>query len=258
MEPKLEDKPIVQKAKKTWDQKKARDEEQERRRKRKEQADLKAEVAGCLSVAGFELNEEVVVEYDSETPVWPMRTRPRTPGAPNSSIDVEQTPTSEITNLKAEIVQLRKDLDSTKARVRELVDQREEALEQQQAAALRDARDEVAAQKRIVEEVKNLLEDAKQEKRRLWNQLQVSEDKVDELENQVRNLKKTQTQDEYNLPPSDERVESRHPQTASPQKARQLSASKKSREMTFLVKSKPDADKVIIRAKRGNVPLALS
>ena len=69
MEPKAEDKPIVQKVKSMWDQQKARDEEQNRKRERKKRADVKAEVAGCLSGSKFEVSEEAVVEYDSGAPV---------------------------------------------------------------------------------------------------------------------------------------------------------------------------------------------
>ena len=186
-----------------------------------------------------------------------MRTRPGTQGLSNSSVDVEQKPASEIAYLKAEIVQLRKDLESTKARVKELVDERERALEEQQAAALREARDEVAAQKRIVEDLNDLLTEATQEKRRLHGQLRLSEDKVDVLEDQARNLKKNQMQDRYDLSPSNERADSPYPQTAFMQKARQLSASKKSKETKFLITSKSDAEKVITRTKGGKVPLVL-
>ena len=158
------------------------------------------------------------------------------------------------------MVQLRQELENTKAQLKDLVNERDETLQHQRAAALGDAQDEVASLKRVVDNLDSLLEKATNEKRRLQDQLRLSEDRVDEQEDQVRILKRRQTQKENNAPQSNGGAAALSPKKIQEQKPRQMSTSRKSMSLAqnqFLITIKNDAEKLITRPKKGSVPVGL-
>src|SRR5271155_835395 len=122
---------VAKRLEKTWELSKAEKDEQQRRRKRKEQEKWEAEVAGCLpSPRISEAYEEAAAYDESETPSRPTRTSRRAQLAPEASIELPSEPASEITSLRAEIDQLKEELDKTKARLKDLEDEKDKALEE--------------------------------------------------------------------------------------------------------------------------------
>jgi chromosome segregation ATPase len=258
METKLGKENVAKRMETTLERKRAEDEKQERIRKRKEQEKWEAEAAGCLSSpTTSEAYEEAVAYHEPEIPFESLRRHSQTQAAQDPLIDSPPAPDSEITSLKAEVVQLREDLDRTKARLKDLGDQRDEAREQQKAAVLRDAQDEVAKLQRVVDRLDDLLEKTKTEKRQLQEQLDFSEDKIDELKNQLRDLRRMQAQEENSLPQSNDAAKAHSPQKVAQQKPRQSSTTKNPGEILFTVKAISHAEKVINRPKKGKVPLVL-
>jgi DNA repair exonuclease SbcCD ATPase subunit len=250
---------IAKRLEKTWELNRAEKAEEERIRQRKEQEKRDAEVAGCLSSPRIsETYEEAAVYDESETSSRPMRTSRRAQLTPEASIELPPEPTSEVTSLKAEIVQLREELDKTKARLKDLEDKKDKALEEQKSAALQDAQNEVARLKRYVNELDGLLEQTKEAKRQLQDQLHVSEDRIDELEEEVRGLKKRHRHEQNGAPPNDEDAKSKSAEKALGPKPHRLRTSKKSPsivETKFVIMARKE--KVIIRPKGGWVPVGL-
>jgi archaellum component FlaC len=247
---------IAKRLEKTWELSRAEKDEQEKRRKRKEQEKREAEVAGCLpSSKTLETYEEAAAYDESETPSRPTRTSRR---AQLASIELPSEPASEITSLKAEIFQLKEELDKTKARLKDLEDEKDKALEEQKSAALQDAQDEVARLKRFVKNLDDLLEEATQAKRKLQDQLRVSEVRIDELEEEVRALKRRHKHEQNDTPPNNEDATSQSAEKVLEPKLRRLRTSKKPPsivETKFVIMA--GKEKVIKKPKGGWVPVVL-
>jgi archaellum component FlaC len=250
---------VAKRLEKTWELNRAEKDEQEKRRKRKEQEKREAEVAGCLSSPRTSGAYEEATAYDeSETPSRPTRTSRRAQLAPETSIELPSEPASEIISVRVEIVQLREELDKTKARLKDLEDEKDKALEEQKSAALQDAQDEVARLKRVVKDLDDLLEQATQAKRKLQDQLRVSETRIDELEEEVRALKRRHKHEQNGTPPNNEDATSQSAEKVLEPKPRRLRTSKKSSsigETKFVIIV--GKEKVIKRPKGGWVPPVL-
>lgn len=249
------------------DRKKADDEERDRVRKRREQEARDAEMERCpISVPKSGPVDVAGPCRGSEMPLHTVRTHSQTQVVSRSAIvESPQDPGAEITALKAEVVQLREDLASRKARLKDFEDERDEAKKQQQAAASLDAQDEVARLRRRVENLDKLLDQTTTELKRLRAQLHDSEDRIEELEDEVRILKKRSSRQthEENQTPSDstETAQSHGPQDVVLQeKPRKLSTAKKSHGLdpkTFLVSCTGPKNKTIRRLKGGTVPIGI-
>jgi archaellum component FlaC len=250
---------VAKRLEKTWELSKAEKDEQERRRKRKEQEKREAEVAGCLpSPRISEAYEEAAAYEESETPSRPTRTSRRAQLAPEASIELPSEPASEITSLRAEIDQLKEELDKTKARLKDLEDEKDKALEEQKSAVLQDAQDEVARLKRVVKNLDDLLEETIQAKRKLQDQLRASEIRIDELEEEVRALKRRHKREQNGTPLNNEDATSQSAEKVLEPKPRRLGTSKKSSNVgktKFVIIA--GKEKVIKKPKGGWVPPVL-
>ena len=250
---------VAKRLEKTLEVNRAEKDEQEKRRKRKEQEEREAVVAGCLPVPRIsEAYEEAAAYDESETPSRPTRTSRRAQLAPEVSIEVRSEPASEITSLRAEIAQLKEELDKTKARLKDLEDEKDKALEEQKSAALQDAQDEVARLKRVVKNLDDLLEQTTQAKRKLQDQLRTSETRIDELEEEVMALKRMHKHEQNGTPPNNEDATSQSAEKISEPKPRQLGTSKKSSSIgqaKFVIIA--GKGKVIKKPKGGWVPPVL-
>jgi uncharacterized protein YukE len=228
----------VQKLKRNLNRKRVEDEEQDRVRKRKEQEKWEAEIQRCpISPPASEADEVAGAYHEWEIAYQPVRTQSKAQVASYPLTELPQESDSEITALNAEIVQLREELSRTKAQLKDIEDERDEVKKQQRVAASVDAQDEVARLKRRVENLDELLDQTTKELRRLRDQLRLSEDRIEELEGQVRVLRR-QKQEENSAPRSNETVQSPSPQKAPQEKPGKLSASKKPHTLyqnTFLV-----------------------
>jgi archaellum component FlaC len=242
------------------DRKKADDEERDRVRKGKEQEEREAEIERCpISTPASRVGEVAGAYRESKIPLQPLRTHSQTQVASCSLIESTQGPDSETTALRAEVVQLKQGLRSTKARLRGIEDEREEVKKQQKAAASLDAQDEVARLKRRVKSLDEDLDQTTKELKQLREQLRVSEDRIDELEDEVRALRR-QTREQNIIPPDVEAAQSPSPQIVPQEKLRKLSTSKKSPSLdqkTFLVSVNGRENKIMTRRKGGTVPLGL-
>lgn len=249
---------VAKRVEKVWELNRAEKDEQEKRRKRKEQEKREAEVAGCLSSPRISEAYEEAAAYESETTSRPTRTSRRAQLAPEASIDSPSEPTSEITSLRAEIVQLKEELDKTKARLKDLEDEKDKALEEQKSAALQDAQDEVARLKRVVKDLDDLLEQATQAKRKLQDQLRVSENRIDELDEEVRALKRRHKHEQNGIPPNDEDAKSQSAEKVLEPKPRRYSVTSSTSsigETKFVIMA--GKEKVIKKPKGGWVPAVL-
>jgi chromosome segregation ATPase len=250
---------VAKRVEKAWELDRAEKDEQEKRRKRKEQEKREAEVAGCLSSPRIsEAYEEAAAYDESETTSRPTRTSRRAQLAPEASIDSPSEPTSEITSLRAEIFQLREELDKTKVRLKDLEDEKDKALEEQKSAALQDTQDEVARLKRVVQNLDDLLEQTTQAKRKLQDQLRVSEIRIDELEEEVRALKRRHKHEQNGIPPNDEDAKSQSAEKVLEPKPRRYSVTSSTSsisETKFVIMA--GKGKVIKKPKGGWVPAVL-
>jgi chromosome segregation ATPase len=198
--------------------------------------------------------------HESEIAYQRVRTLPNTLVRSYPLTESPQDPVSEVTALHAEVDQLREELSRTKVRLKGIEDEKDEVKKQQKAAALVDAQDEVARLKRRVENLDDLLEQAIKDQRRLRDQLRQSEERIEELEGQVRDLRRRRTQEENSAPQNNATVRSPSPQKVPQEKPGNLRASRKSPALdqcTFLVSVEQRKKKMITRSKGGTVPLAM-
>lgn len=251
----------VQELTRGLDRKKAHDEEQLRAQRKKDQERWEVEIGGApVSPLAPLAGEEAVPRHESELPLQGRRTGSQTEVASHSSTESPHGPNSEIRVLKHEVAQLKEELRSTKARLQQLEDEKDEVQKQQREAVSLDAQDEVARLKQRVENLDFLLEQTTRELHRIRGQLHASEDKIDELEEEVRVLRRRKTHEENEALPENETAHSRSPERAQQEKVRKLSSSKKAPsldERTFTVTVQKRGEKLIKRAKGGIVPFGV-
>jgi archaellum component FlaC len=250
---------IAERLEKTWKLSRAEKDEQEKRRKREEQEKREAEVSGCLPSPRISEAYEEAAAYDGpETSSRPTRASRRAQRAPEASIELPSEPALEITTLRAEVSQLKEELEKTKTRLKGLEDDKDKALEEQKSAALQDAQDEVARLKRVVKNLDDLLEQTTQARRKLQDQLRASETRIDELEEEVRVLKRRHKHEQNGTPPNNEDATSQSVEKVLEPKPRQLRTPKKSSsigEAKFVIIA--GKGKVIKKPKGGWVPPVL-
>jgi archaellum component FlaC len=237
------------------DQKKVHDEEEQRARKKKDQEKLQAEI-GCspVSIPASLAGGEAVAHQESDLPFRSRRTLSQT------QVPAQQGPDSELRELKAEVDRLKEDLHKTKAQLKDLEHEKDEAQKQQREAALLDAQEEVARLKRTVKYLDDRLEETNGELKRLRAELHESENRVDDLEDQVRVLRRRKTNEEDEILPDNETTQSCSPERVKEEKVRKLSTSKKAPGLgkkRFIVTVPESGKKAIIRSKGGMTPLSL-
>lgn len=243
------------------DQKKVHDEEEQRARKKKDQEKLQAEI-GCspVSIPASLAGGEAVAHQESDLPFRSRRTLSQTQVPAQSSTPSQHGPDSELRELKAEVDRLKEDLHKTKAQLKDLEHEKEEAQKQQREAALLDAQEEVARLKRTVKYLDDRLEETNGELKRLRDELHQSEDRVDDLEGQVRVWRRRKTNEEDEILPDNETTQSYSPERVKEEKVRKLSTSKKAPSLgkrTFMITVPVSGKKLMTRPKGGTIPLSL-